>query len=263
MIRYFRRLYENYLLKHHPIAEEDWHAVVRQCPLVGQLDSQQLYRLRVLTTRFLYKKHFSGGNGFALDTRMKAIIAAHACLLILELDFSWFDGWVEVVVYPDVFRVVHEQYEDSGVVTRKSRVLSGESWGRGPLVLSWTDVAEDVYDRRPGSQVILHEFAHKLDMRNGRTNGMPPLHRGMDRKRWTEIFTGAFDLLRLRIEQGYPVLINTYGASAPAEFFAVMTEYFFTEPTMLSQRYPNVYGQLVLFYRLDPLYWQNDHLPVD
>ena len=253
MLRYLQRRWRHYYLKKHAIPDDAWEKAFAQSALLTELSPNQRATLRELSTHFMAKKHFSGANGLILSYDMQLIVAVHACLLILELDFSWFKGWVEIIVYPDAFRVTHQQPDMAGIVRQENRVLSGESWDRGPLILSWADVESDVFHGRPGSQVVLHEFAHKLDTLNSSSNGMPPLHRNMDRENWTAAFSNAFENLRHHIDSGKAVPVNTYGASSPAEFFAVITEYFFTEPTIINRHYPDVFQQLALFYRQNPL----------
>jgi Mlc titration factor MtfA (ptsG expression regulator) len=180
---------------------------------------------------------------------MRVAVAAQACLLILNLDTDYFDNWVEVILYPGAFRVNHEQVDAIGLVHDDASVLSGEAWLRGPVILSWDEVERDSYHPRPGRNVVLHEFAHKLDGLNGVTNGLPPLRRGMSRKRWAEDFSRAYDALCLQVAAGESAYLNPYAATSPAEFFAVASEYFFTAPDVLKNCCPGVHRQLALFYR--------------
>jgi len=237
------------LLRRVLIDDGVWHQVTTDCLDYYQLDEQELARLRELASLFLHHKTVSGAGGFEPTDDQRAVIAAVACLLILELDLDWFDGWHEVIVYPDTFVVRRNDMDEAGVVHEQAQALGGESWGRGPVVLSWQDIADMGED---GYNVILHEFAHKLDMRNGDANGMPPLHRGMDRAVWTRTFQRAFDHLREQIERGEETAIDPYGAETPGEFFAVASEEFFELPLSLSVHYPDLYDELRQFYRQDP-----------
>ena len=155
--------------------------------------------LRELTAWFLHNKSINGAQGLEVTLAMRVAVAAQACLLILNLDIDCFDDWVEVVLYPGAFRVNHEQRDAIGLVHNDANVLSGEAWLRGPVILSWDDVERDTYHPQPGHNVVLHEFAHKLDGLNGVANGMPPLRRGMSRKRWAEDFSGAYDALCMQV----------------------------------------------------------------
>ena len=185
---------------------------------------------------------------------MCRVIAAQACVPILNLGLEYYDGWYAVVLYPGEFRVPHEYIDAAGVVHLESRDLSGEAWQRGPVILSWEQVEQDTRGVHTGENVVIHEFAHKLDLLNGQANGMPPLHSGLNRKEWTDVFTAAFDDFRRRIELGEMRPLSAYGATSPGEFFAVSSEVFFARPEFLNSIYPDVYRMLSQFYRQDPLY---------
>jgi hypothetical protein len=130
--------------------------------------------------------------------------------------------------------------------------MTGESWERGPVILSWADAEEGGARGAPAYNVVIHEFAHKLDMRNGEANGFPPLHANMSRTRWSDAFTFAYRDFCDRLDSGLDVAIDAYGAESPAEFFAVVSETFFESPVELLEAYPAVYEQLAQFYRQDP-----------
>jgi Mlc titration factor MtfA (ptsG expression regulator) len=223
--------------------------VTRQIVVLRELDAVQMAHLRELTTWFLHNKPINGVQGLDVTLSMRVAVAAQACLLILNLDVGYFDNWVEVILYPGAFRVNHEQRDAIGLVHNEASILTGESWLRGPVILSWDDVERDTYHYQVGHNVVLHEFAHKLDGLNGVTNGMPPLRPGMSRKRWAEALSGAYDALCLQVAAGEPTVVNPYAATSPAEFFAVLSEYFFTAPNILKKCCPSVHTQLSLFYR--------------
>jgi len=225
---------------------------MREAAIFKGLSAVERARLRELTTLFLHRKAINGVQGLTLSTEMAIAVAAQACLLILNLGFDSYNGWVEVVIYPGAFRVDRDSRDSIGLVTRQSRVLSGESWLRGPVILSWDDVASGL-NPSSGHNVVVHEFAHKLDMLDGSANGMPPLHSGMVRKAWATTFNEAFSRLQHLASYGYPLEFNAYGATSPAEFFAVASEYFFTDPHMLQYLFPAVYEQLELFYGQKPV----------
>lgn len=242
------------ILRRNPIPHHIWHSATQQIVVLQGLDAVQMAHLRELTTWFLHSKSINGMHGLEVTLSMRVVVAAQACLLILNLGIDYFDNWVEVILYPGVFRVNHEQMDAIGLVHIEASVLSGESWLRGPVILSWDDVEQDSYHSQAGHNVVLHEFAHKLDGLNGGTNGMPPLHGDMHREQWTEAMSAAYDALCLQVAAGESAFINPYAATSPAEFFAVLTEYFFTAPDILKKEYPNVYRQLALFYRQKPLH---------
>jgi Mlc titration factor MtfA (ptsG expression regulator) len=225
---------------------------MREAAIFRGLSAVERAHLRELTTLFLHRKAISGVQGLTLSAEMAVVVAAQACLPILKLGLDYYDGWVEVVIYPGAFRVVRDHTDATGLVSHEERALSGESWLRGPVILSWDDVAADLAASQPGHNVVVHEFAHKLDMLNGNANGMPPLHTGMVQQQWTAAFSDAFDSLQQQLSHHHRPDINPYAATAPAEYFAVASEYFFTDPRTLRHQSSAVYDQLMLFYRQDP-----------
>jgi len=198
---------------------------------------------------------------------MQVEIAAQACILVLELGFDWYEGWSEVIVYPSQFAPEREVMDEAGVVHLTNDPMAGEAWLGGPVILSYEDVAQsrDEEARVAGYNVVIHEFAHKLDMRNGDPNGFPPLHPNMSAKDWKNAFKFAYDDfcrkvddadLRADDDEGEALdalAIDPYAATSPEEFFAVTSEAFFETPELLEPSYPEVYEQLRLFYRQNPL----------
>lgn len=238
------------ILNRDPVPHTIWQDATRHMVLLQRLDAVQMAHLRQLTTWFLHAKAINGVQGLEATLAMRVMVAAQACLLILNLDIDYFDNWVEVILYPGAFRVNHEQRDASGLVHSETRDLTGESWLRGPVILSWEDVQRDCRELQPGRNVVLHEFAHKLDGRSGANNGMPPLRRGMSRESWAVDFSAAYHALCAQVEAGERTLIDPYAATSPAEFFAVTTEYFFTAPEVLENCCPAVHRQLERFYGL-------------
>lgn len=241
------------LLRRNPIPHHIWHAVTRRAWLLQGLDAVQMAHLREMTTWFLEHKSITGAQGLGVTRSMKVTVAVQACLLILYLGVDYYDGWVEVILYPGAFRRQRAERDAIGLVRNEASVLSGESWLRGPVVLSWDDVKRDSFSAHSGHNVVLHEFAHKLDGLNGVTNGQPLLRSSMSRKQWAEALGGAYAVLCHAVETGKPTFINPYAATNPAEFFAVLSEYFFTAPDVLKKCCPAVHKQLTLFYRTAPL----------
>lgn len=247
------KIRNHYILRSNPIEQNLWQSTVAKLPLLKSLNTNDLAKLKKLTTLFLYEKTFTGVKGFELDAEKRLIIASQACLPILNLDMSYYDGWIEVVVYPDTFVVYRNITDNFGLVHDTSSALSGEAWSRGPVILAWTDIVRDSFNSQHGHNVAIHEFSHKLDMLNGRANGMPPLHPNMHRQEWTDSLSKSYDFLVRQIENYQHTTINEYAATNPAEFFAVTSEYFFTAPEVLMECCPDVYKQLVLFYKQDRL----------
>ena len=252
MFRWIKRFKTYRILRKHALPDEVWHRITHQLPLLDGLDASEKARLRVLSTLLIHRKTFTAVQGEEIDLDFKIVIAAQACLEILYLDIDAFDGWYEVVIYPGAFVVARDEIDEIGIVHPGDKALSGEAWMHGPVIFSRDDIERDSFQHHKGHHVVLHEFAHKLDMLNGRANGMPPLHPDMPMKAWTQSLSEAYDNLVKRVEHHHGGL-NPYAATNPAEFFAVICEYFFTAPEVLHEQYPKVYHQLKAYFRQDPL----------
>jgi Mlc titration factor MtfA (ptsG expression regulator) len=240
-------------LRKHGIAFGQWHSVTSQLPLLSRLSSRQKARLRLLCTLLLKQKVFIGAHDFVISDEMRICIAAQACVPILNIGLNAYTGWLEVIVYPDAFIVSRDVMDEFGLVHHERRGLSGESWGRGPVILSWQDVQHDSYKLHPGHNIVIHEFAHKLDMGSGHANGQPPLPSNMPADKWNRSLTDAYNELSQRIEHHQHTYINAYAATSSAEFFAVCCEYFFTAPKTLQTHCPLVFQQLETYFKQKPL----------
>ena len=229
-----------------------WRRALARFAFARDLDAGDAARLREWVTLFLHNKTLSAAGGLDLTDTMRVEIALQACILILELDIDSYDGWSEVIVYPEGFLVDQTWTDEAGIVHQGKVGRIGEAWLRGPVVLSWADADAGAGMEGAESNVVIHEFAHKLDMLNGPADGFPPLHKGMNRNQWNQAFRGAFGDFRLRVRSGLGTRIDPYAAESPAEFFAVLSEVFFMAPQVALATYPAVYRQLTLFYRQDP-----------
>ncbi len=235
------------VLARHRIEDAAWNAVVASLPFLHGLSADELRRLRELSLLFLAEKQFTGAHGFALDDAMRLSIAVQACLPVLALGLDRYGDWSEIVVHAGDFKVQISETDDHGVVHEFDDERAGESWPGGPVVLSW-----DAAVHAPDMNVVIHEFAHKLDMANGEADGTPPLHSGMDQRAWTEAFRIAYRGFCDAVDRDKETWLDPYAAEAPAEFFAVISEAFFEAPNETKRRYPDVYEQLKQFYRQDP-----------
>jgi Mlc titration factor MtfA (ptsG expression regulator) len=206
--------------------------------------------LRELVVLFLHEKAVQGAAGMAVRDEVRLAIAVQACILILNLGLDYYRGWVEVIVYPDEFVAEYDYIDEAGVAHHVQEAMTGESWERGPVVISWADVQEA--GRGRGYNVVIHEFAHKLDMLNGEPNGYPPLHADMRRADWADAFNDAYADFCRKVDSDAETAIDEYAAESPAEFFAVVSEAFFERPAAVREAYPLVYAQLAQFYRQDP-----------
>jgi Mlc titration factor MtfA (ptsG expression regulator) len=247
MLRNWRR---RRALRRGAIPAARWRRLCASVPLLAAFEPAEQQRLHQLASIFLAEKTFQGVRDAELNDSYRELIAAFAAVPILGLDSDWYDGFVEVVVYPAEFKTRHEVMDEAGVIHVADKVLSGESWQQGPVILSLADVKDSL--DLDGYNVVLHELAHKIDMRNGDANGMPPLHRDMNPEVWARTFRTAFAALRADLHAGRATLVDPYAAEGPDEFFAVLSEAFFECPREVRDAYPDLYQQLRLFYRQDP-----------
>ena len=256
-------LYQNWhqrRLERTRIPENQWQLTVARLPLLNGLNPAEQERLRDLATLFLREKALEPAGGLDLTPDMRLIIAAQACLPILNLGLDYYRGWHSVILYPGSFFAHHEYTDATGLVHSVRRPLIGEAWQRGPVILSWADLMETSHEA--GLNVVIHEMAHKLDMLTGEANGLPPLHRTMSTQGWSRAFTAAYQSLCREVDRGQPTALDPYAADSPAEFFAVISEAFFEMPETVADTYPDVYRQLQAFYRQDPLTQRaHGHLP--
>ena len=232
------------VLRKHEIDDALWRATVAAFPFLAAFEQE---KLKAQALVFLAEKSFTGAHGLQLTDRMRVAIAAQACVPVLELGLDWYAGWTGVVVYPGDFRVRRAELDEAGVLHEWDDELVGEAMPGGPVVLSWDAAAHD-----GAINVVIHEFAHKLDMLNGAADGLPPMHAGMDRRAWHDALRIAYEGFSDAVDREKETWLDPYGAENPAEFFAVISEAFFIEPAETRRRYPDVYEQLSLFYRQDP-----------
>ena len=239
------------IIKRSLITTPEWNVAFASLPLLVGITAEEQHRLQELAILFLHRKALEGAQGLVITQPMALIIALQACLPVLKLGLEGYDGWVSVIVYPAGFapkRVIRDEY---GVEHHVQSNLSGESWQRGPVVLSWDDTEHaGIID---GQNLVIHEFAHKLDMQNGSANGFPPLHAGMDSTVWAKVFSAGFEDIQEKCNRDKNFGIDCYAATSPAEFFAVLSEVFFERPNLLQQYYAAIYDQLRQYYRQDPL----------
>lgn len=239
--------------------DADWETVFA-APLFAGFSQEDYSRLKALGDQLLADKTFSPAGDAQPTGADIAAIAARAALPILNLGASWYAGWKEVVLYPAQFIHDAEEVDAHGIVHQMHHVRSGEAWAGGPLILSLEDLQWS--GQAEGYDVVIHEFAHKLDMANGKgggaIDGLPPLHGDMKVEAWAAAFNQAYSDFRHRVEAGAETQIDPYAAESPAEFFAVLSEYFFDLPEALVEAYPAVYEQMRRFYRQDPLERFND-----
>lgn len=233
-----------------------WRMILRRhVPYFWKLTADLQLQLKRRIQVFIAEKEFIGCDGLEVTDQIKVIIAAQACLLLLNRHTDYFPGLRQILVYPEVFVVNKTGRDHNGLVFEQSQALSGESWTQGKVILAWTEVLAGAENTDDGRNVVIHEFAHQLDQENGQATGFPVLYGVELRRRWTTIFHHEYLRLQQQAHLQQPTLLNQYGATNPAEFFAVATEAFFEQAAPLSEQHPALYELLSKFYRVNPLSW--------
>lgn len=230
-----------------------WRKILeRSFPLFLNLSKADQQELEGHILVFLREKRFEGCGGLEITDKIRLTIAAQACLLLLHRKSDYYSRLNSILVYPSTYMAKETEESDYGVVTEKPGGRFGESWDTGSVVLSWDSIRQGAADVHDGQNVVLHEFAHQLDQEDGIADGAPILGRGSKYVTWARILGAEFKRLRLETEQGARTVLDKYGASNPAEFFAVATECFFERPRRLRRKHPELYQELKKFYRQDP-----------
>lgn len=228
-----------------------WRRTLKRFAFLPQAGEREA-RLRRLTSLFLDRKEFSGAHGLTVTDDMAVAIAAQACLPVLELGLDRYDGFVGIVVHPGLARARRRHEDESGIWHEYDEVLSGEALEGGPIMLSWRDVRGAGASANRGYNVVIHEFAHVLDMADGEVDGVPLLPRELPRARWIRTIEDEYARLAKAVEAGVETALDPYGAQAPEELFAVASEAFFVSPDLLRAEHPGLYELLRDFYRQDP-----------
>ena len=234
----------------------EWDGYIAEnVAITHRLGVAERMKLRELVQVFVAEKHFEGCGGLELTDEMRVTIAAQACVLLLGRDdASLYDDVRSILVYPSIVRSPPRRpglFEQPRAPIGSGALLQGEAIMGGPVILAWDVALAGGREEQPGN-VVFHELAHKIDMANGAVAAAPPLPTRARIRRWSAVFTAAFDRLRRDLAAGLPTVIDPYGATNEAEFFAVATETFFTRPTELRAAEPALYAELAAFYRIDP-----------
>lgn len=239
-----------------PLAPELVAILHRNIPIYRNMAPALQQQLHKLVQQFLHQKKFVGCEGFEIDDEVRVTIAGQACLLLLNRPSGVYPGLHAVLVYPSAFLVPRNHVDEAGVVTETRQDLLGESWGDGRVVLSWDHVRRGAHDWTDGQNVVLHEFAHQLDSESGSNNGAPYLGSRSSYRSWAAVLSRDFANLRADALYRQRSVLDHYGASSPAEFFAVATETFFEKPWQLAERHPALFAEFEKYYRVDPRAWQ-------
>lgn len=226
--------------------------VYRQLPMPLRL------QLRRLIKQFLHQKHFSGAGGLEINDEIRVTIAAEACMLVLNRSAGVYPRLRYIIVYPSSFTVERGNPDQAGVVSHHPRGLLGESWQSGKIILAWDSVLHGSRNFLDGQNVVLHEFAHQLDSETGSANGAPLLGGASSYSTWATVLSGEFADLQADSRRGKRSLLDHYGATNPAEFFAVATETFFEKPVQMAKHHHELFKTLKSYYRIDPREWRTE-----
>ena len=242
-------------LRRRPLPQGVEETLSRNVGLYSLLPDDLREQLHGHVNVFLEEKRFLGLGGQEITPEVAITIAGTACMLLLNREPSYFPGFSSILVYPDTYEADQVDY-DGVVETRKRSRRAGESWHRGPVVLSWSSVLQGAVNAGDGYNVVLHEFAHKLDEENSGTNGQPILHAAGHYQEWAEVLGREYRSFADRVSRRKNKVIDEYGLTSPAEFFAVATESFFEKAMAMQRRLPDLYEQLKKFYAVDPASWK-------
>lgn len=223
----------------------------QQVPFYNRLPQHLKAGLEQRVQLFLSEKQFYGCDGFEIDDTVRLTIAGHACVLILARSYSNYDKVSSILVYPSAYQVM-EPRQQGMVVDMSHQVRAGEASSVGRVVLSWDDCQKGALSPHSHHNVILHEFAHQLDYLDGSADGAPPLS-GEQASHWQRTMTAAYEDLQRSLSYRQTSWLDPYGATEPAEFFAVLTETFFQQPAHLYDQQPEVYEALCGYFRINPL----------
>ncbi|MCL6284734.1 zinc-dependent peptidase [Ruegeria sp. 2012CJ41-6] len=251
--RYWARRQARHRLLDTPLSDAQRATIENMVPIVRRLPPGLRAVMDGKVNLFLDQVDFVGCDGLEVTEDMQLSIAAQACLLVVNSEL-WYENLTTVLIYPNAFK--SRQRRQSGyVVTEQEVVRTGESWDRGPVILSWAHSRQGALNDRDGQNVVFHEFAHQIDDLSGRTNGVPILSQGQSFAEWEHVFLTAYDAHVRAIEAGHRTVIDPYGAEGHEEFFAVSVEVFFERPQALKSDVPEVYEQLSKLFQLDPVAW--------
>jgi len=233
----------------------EWRRILkRNVPYFYQMPADLQLQLKQHVLVFLSEKKFQGFEGIEITDEIRVTIASQACLLLLNRKSNYYPKLKSIYVYPAAFVTRHESKDSAGVLQSQSRVLSGESWELGKVILSWKDSKHGALVFNDGHNVVIHEFAHQLDQETGVANGAPFL-KSKNNRCWSHVLSKEFELLQQRAAKGERSLLDHYGATNPAEFFAVSSEVFFERPTEMLKQHPQLYAQLHGYYQVNPAIW--------
>jgi len=231
---------------------EKWQEILeKNISYYHHLNSEDQAELRGHIQIFLSEKTFEGLDGLVITDEIKVTIAAQACILLLHRETDYYPTLYTILVYPHPFYSNIKQNLPGRIIEEGNQGRLGESWNRGPVILSWDDVSRSAHDHNDKHNVVFHEFAHQLDGESGAADGAPVLSGRSSYIAWARVLSEEYQDLLDHLKHHHKSDIDSYGATNAAEFFAVVTEYFFEKPIQLKKRHPELYEQFKDFYKLD------------
>ena len=250
------REYQRNKIRNRPFKKE-WRKIIQQrMPYFRKMPADLQLQLKQHIQVFLAEKNFIGCNGLEITDDIRITVSAQACLLLLNRKTDYYPKLQTILVYPRAFIKEQQSMTSAGVLKVQKMALAGESWDFGKVVLSWQDTVDGAKIPDDGHNVVIHEFAHQLDQENGKANGAPILDKGQSYQCWSDVFSKHFQHLKKQAQTGEPSLFDYYGATEPAEFFAVVSEVFFEQAQPFFHKYPMLYQQLTKYYQVDPTHWR-------
>lgn len=246
----FRKRNNKKIINNSIITQEQWDEAYQSLPLLEGLSDKENKTLKELCILFIHNKTFEGAQSFEINTNVLLVISLQACLPILKLGLDCYKNFSTIIVYPSGFITNRKEIDENGIVDHDRTHLLGESWLRGSVILSWEDSQKE--GKIDGNNLVIHEFAHKLDMQNGVANGFPPLHSGLKLRDWVSEFSKAFEYFERKCTGNDLHGIDCYAATSPAEFFSVFSEVFFERPDRIKKNFPEIHTLLELYYRQSP-----------
>ena len=242
-------------LERRAVPDDLWLDTLRRYSFLRRRPMHELQRLREMTALFLDRKEFSAAGGLELRDDMAVAIAAQACVPVLQLGLDWYDGFVGIVLHPQEVQVERTWTDEDGVVHQFEETLAGEAVHGGPVMLSWQDVQAAGEHPEDGYNVVIHEFVHVIDQRNGVADGHPPQRDLAAARRWEQVMQREFERLCNQLEAGDATYLDPYAAQGLEEFFPVSAEAFFTAPGELRHFHPDLYDLLRDYFGQDPERW--------
>jgi Mlc titration factor MtfA (ptsG expression regulator) len=243
---------EQRIVQRRAISDALWLETLASLPFLARWSAEDLAQLRRLASLFLDEKEFSGAGGLTVSDAMALHIAVQACLPVLRLGLEAYGGFIGIVVHPDEVVAQREVVDEDGVVHQYDEVLSGEAMEGGPLMLSWTDVHQAGESADWAYNVVIHEFAHVIDMADGQADGVPPLASSAERKHWVSVLEAEYDTFCLWVDEDRDTVLDPYGATEISEFFAVAVEAFFVASNEMRAEHPQLYALFAEYFKQDP-----------